>query len=225
MQLSVQLSGVCESSDSLFVVVFGGKLSEVGRGKLSKQKEEIEEIKKNNPTKRINRASVEEEVKKKQKQQQQKLDIDLANLEWMQLGRTEVVKPKDAGAMVNRTASRNDVNDKRQQSMKNIQANFINTQHSTLVCRQFSLMVNEPKRFGLEIVMFAVYKNQGNSDLLGNHTELAWGIMESGHISPNEYIASEAWRGAKRRAVRTPAGATTRHIRIARFAIGGRRVA
>jgi len=32
------------------------------------------------------------------------------------------------------------------------------------------------------------------------------------------YLASEAWRGAKRRAFRTPAGTTPRHIQIARFA-------
>jgi len=106
----------------------------------------------------------------------------MANIDELKLAKDLIkfpsITPKDAGAIVNRTASRADPNPGVNKDGASNDTLYIPSQHSALVCRQFSLLVNEPLRFGLDIVMFAVYKSQNNTDLLSTHQELAWGIIE-----------------------------------------------
>ncbi|GMH66738.1 hypothetical protein TrRE_jg2062 [Triparma retinervis] len=162
IQLSVQLSGVCEATDSLFIVVFGGKLSPKARVGLSAA-----------------RNLYAREMQSSSKPPPSLANVDLSHVDWLQLGRTEVVRNKDAGSLISRTASKADP------SSQN--AGLPSGPSSALVCRQFSLMVNDPSRYGVDILMFAVYKANGYSDLLSAHSEVAWGVVDCDNLEPGLY--------------------------------------
>ena len=162
LQLSVQLSGVCEAADALFIVVFGGKLSNQARTGLA-----------------VARERYVVEIKATGKAPPSLANVDLSHVDWIQLGRTEVVKQKDAGSLISRTTSKADPSS---------QAGGLSSNSSSaLVCRQFSLMINDPGRYGVDILMFAVYKANGHSDMLNTHQELAWGVVDCDNLDPGAY--------------------------------------
>ena len=98
-------------------------------------------------------------------------------MSWVQLGRTETVKQRDAGSIVSRTTSKAPASG----------LSGIAPASAALVCRQFSLMINDPSRLGVEVLMFAVYKSNGTNEELASHNELAWGTVDSNHLLPDEY--------------------------------------
>jgi len=159
LHLSVQLSGVCDASDGLFVVVFGGRVNDKQMHELEAQREKDE-----GP-----------------------FEVDVSNVEWIMMGRTEVVEKRDAGSIIARTqeshASHDGTNSNSHSSLP--QGTGV---HGALVCRQFSCMINDPSRYNVDLLMFAVYKPIGHSDDLTTHHELAWGVLDATNLLPDEYM-------------------------------------
>eukprot|EP00520_Triparma_pacifica_P017693 CAMPEP_0118643434 /NCGR_PEP_ID=MMETSP0785-20121206/6389_1 /TAXON_ID=91992 /ORGANISM="Bolidomonas pacifica, Strain CCMP 1866" /LENGTH=1383 /DNA_ID=CAMNT_0006535097 /DNA_START=495 /DNA_END=4643 /DNA_ORIENTATION=- len=166
IQLSVQLSGVCEANDSLFMVVFGGKLSSKAKAGLA-----------------VSRELYTREMQSTGKGPNTLGNVDMSHVDWLQLGRTEVVKQKDAGSLISRTASKATDTSSNQNGVPSGPSG----PSTALVCRQFSLMVNDPSRYGVDILMFAVYKANGHSDMLSAHNELAWGVVDCNDLEQGLY--------------------------------------
>ncbi|GMH86756.1 hypothetical protein TL16_g10643 [Triparma laevis f. inornata] len=96
LQLNIQLSGVCDSSDSLFVVAFGGKLTPAGSHALDRYRTTLDlekNIPSTGPKSPRSKASLAQA-------------IDLSHVNWVQLGRTETVNQKNAGSIISRTTSK-----------------------------------------------------------------------------------------------------------------------
>jgi inositol polyphosphate-4-phosphatase len=152
LNLSIQLSGVCDSSDGLFTVCYGGKLS-------------ADQLKKLN---------------------EPGYNLNLSDVEWCLMGRTEVVSPTDAGSIVSSVMQPTDSLDSGDTSGGGIYSSASGYRSNKLVCRTFSLMITNPSKYNISTIMFVVYKATSFSEDFKDHQELAWGVVKSDSVISNK---------------------------------------